>query len=134
MGFEKLFNNICHKYIACIYEFPPQGQQHYLGKSANAYILRDLLKSCAKKSQRAIGNKYNQNNLFFEFYVAAWQFVLFLVRTQKELVPIIFFVSDYSPCLCFLNLYWFQSIPYIHTLPINISIYDISSVYCIQSY
>ena len=89
MGFEKLFNNICHKYIACIYEFPPQGQQHYLGKSANAYILRDLLKSCAKKSQRAIGNKYNHNNLFS--YVAAWQFVLFFVRTQKELVPTIFF-------------------------------------------
>ena len=90
MGFEKLFNNICHKYIACIYEFPPQGQQHYLGKSANAYILRDLLKSCAKKSQRAIGNKYNHNNLFS--YVAAWQFVLFFVRTQKELVPTIFFL------------------------------------------
>ena len=55
MGFEKLFNNIYHKYIACIYEFPPQGQQHYLGKSANAYILRDLLKSCAKKKSE--GNR-----------------------------------------------------------------------------
>ena len=94
MGFEKLFNNICHKYIACIYEFPPQGQQHYLGKSANAYILRDLLKSCAKKSQRAIGNKYKyliKTICFSSFTLQPGNLSFFSSELKKNLSQSFFF-------------------------------------------